>query len=266
MNIFQKLCYVEIETVSSCTRKCPWCLFGAFPDFRPAKAQYLDTKVIHNVFSSLKQSGFKGMIALFSINEPLLDERILNGKLIRDCKTVFQEQVLVELTTNGDLLTPTVADMLFGSGLDILKISCYTPDSYHNMLQFYGGDGRITVYDQTRFQQNEYESNRAGTIDGSFRQFCGYGSCSSPFYRTAIGWDGEVRICFNDILQQVRIGNVYDRDFAELLSGAEMTEMRETIYSDRQKFKPCCYCNVAGDEQKMIRTRQRYLELLTSLA
>lgn len=65
------------------------------------------------------------MIALFSINEPLLDERILNGKLIRDCKTVFQEQVLVGLTTNGDLLTPTVADMLFESGLDILKISCY---------------------------------------------------------------------------------------------------------------------------------------------
>lgn len=102
MSIFQTLCYVEIETVSACTRSCPWCLFGAYPDFRSAQEQYLDTEVIYNVFRSLKRNGFRGMIALFSINEPLLDERIRGGRLISDCKRIFDGQVLVGLTTTKD--------------------------------------------------------------------------------------------------------------------------------------------------------------------
>ena len=122
MNIFQTLCYIEIETVSSCTRKCSWCLFGAYPDHRPSQTQYLDIEVIHNVFRTLKRNNFKGMIALFSINEPLLDERISSGRLIRDCKRIFDDQVLVSLTTNGDLLSPAAVEILFRNGLDQLKM------------------------------------------------------------------------------------------------------------------------------------------------
>lgn len=262
MNIFQTLCYIEIETVSSCTRRCPWCLFGAYPDHRPSKTQYLDIEVIHNVFRTLKRNNFKGMIALFSINEPLLDERISSGRLIRDCKRIFDDQVLVSLTTNGDLLSPAAVEILFRNGLDQLKISCYTDAEYQTKRKLYGNDDRIIVYNQTHFQRNEYESNRAGTIEGSSVRFCGYDSCSSPFYRTAIGWDGEVRICLNDILQKVKIGNVYEQDLAGILNGEKMTEMRDRIYSERQSFRPCCDCNVSGDEQKMIRTKERYLKML----
>jgi hypothetical protein len=209
MSIFQTLCYVEIETVSACTRSCPWCLFGAYPDFRPEQVQYLDTEVIYKIFRSLKRNGFRGMIALFSINEPLLDERIRGGRLISDCKRIFDGQVLVGLTTNGDRLSPASAELLFRSGLDQLKISCYSDAEYQTMRELYGGDARITVIDQTHFCRNEFESNRAGSIKGSSRSLCSYDSCSSPYYRAAIGWDGEVRICLNDILQQVKIGKVY---------------------------------------------------------
>lgn len=62
------------------------------------------------------------MIALFSINEPLLDERISSGRLIRDCKRIFDDQVLVSLTTNGDLLSPAAVEILFRNGLDQLKM------------------------------------------------------------------------------------------------------------------------------------------------
>lgn len=261
--IFQSLCYVEIETVSSCTRQCPWCLFGAYPDFRPSGAHYLDTEIIHRVFRSLKQNGFRGMAALFSINEPLMDERIKSGRLIRDCKKIFQERVLVCLTTNGDLLTPSGAEVLFENRLDLLKISCYSETEYRDMMQLYGYDHRITVCDLSRYRNNEFESNRAGTIEGAATQCSDYTGCSYPYYKAVIGWDGEVRICYNDILQQVTIGNVYYEDFAELLSGERMSELRESILTERQKVKPCCLCNISGDEQKQVLIRRRYLDMLS---
>lgn len=46
MNIFDTLKYIEIETHSACTRECPWCLFGAYPDFRPSEQTFLDTEYI----------------------------------------------------------------------------------------------------------------------------------------------------------------------------------------------------------------------------
>jgi len=55
---------------------------------------------------------------------------------------------------------------------------------------------------------------------------------------------------------------VYEQDLAGILNGEKMTEMRDRIYSERQSFRPCCDCNVSGDEQKMIRTKERYLKML----
>jgi 2-iminoacetate synthase ThiH len=93
--------YLEIETCSLCNRTCPWCLFGQLPNFRGDQLQFLDTFYIEKILSELNQNRFKGVISLYSMNEPLLDERIKNGYLFQLCRNILTDtDVKIKINTN----------------------------------------------------------------------------------------------------------------------------------------------------------------------
>lgn len=253
MSIFDTLKYIEIETHSACTRECPWCLFGAYPEFRPQKLTFLETKYIYDTFENLYAHDFSGVIGLFSINEPLMDPRIVSGQLIRACKEILGKNVLVTITTNGDLLTNTLADQLFSFGLDTMKISCYSTEQFVKFEKIFGNYPNVTILDQTRYLEGKFESNRGGSL---FNAPISFDSCYYPKYRTVVGWDGEVRICYNDVLQQRKIGNIKNIPLFEILESDEMYALRERIRTQRRFETPCCNCNVRGHEEKLIQSNQ----------
>ena len=250
INVFTTLRYIEIETISSCTRKCPWCLFGQYPNYRPKEAHLLETECIENVLFDLRNNGFIGVIGLFSINEPLLDPRITSGYLIEKCKKVLGNSVRISLTTNGDLLCESLLESLFTYGLDQIKISCYSQDRYDRMLQLTNGYTNVLVLDQTRYNHGEFESNRGGALCGSNRKNHEFSSCAYPYYRTAIGWNGNVRLCYNNILEDIILGNIHDRLFSEIVNSNYSEELRQLIYNQRQAIFPCNQCNVQGKDSK----------------
>lgn len=251
MGVFDKLKYIEIETHSACTRKCTWCLFGAYPDFRPKTQAFLDEKLITDIFLDLKLNGFCGVIGLFSIDEPLMDERIVNGKLIRTCREILGNNVCITITTNGDLLTKELADFLFSYGLDFMKISCYEKSRYLKMKKIFSNCNNVFVLDQTRYIDGKYESNRGGAL--MLKSEVSFNSCFFPQYRITIGWDGELRICYHDILQKMKIGNIKSRNLFDILTDTEFLRTVKTIECDRQSIVPCNNCNVRGNEQKMLK-------------
>lgn len=253
MNIFDTLKYIEIETHSACTRECPWCLFGAYPDFRPSEQTFLDTEYIYATFRNLYEHGFLGVIGLFSINEPLMDIRISSGQLITACKKIFRGNVLVTITTNGDLLTQPLVDHLFSCGLDSLKISCYSIERFFKFKKMFSSYSTVVVLDQTRYLDGKFESNRGGSL---FDSPISFNSCYYPQYRAAIGWNGEVRICYNDILQKKKIGNIKNMPLCEILESNKMSILRENIRTQRFSEIPCCNCNVCGHEEKLIQFNQ----------
>lgn len=252
MNIFNTLKYIEIETHSSCNRKCPWCLFGAYPNYRPKTVEFMDTDVIKNIFYDLNDNLFSGAIGLFSINEPLLDPRIVNGDIIRECKRILKNRAIITITTNGDFVTKELADKLFSYGLDEIKISCYNREKYFIMKKVFSSNRNVIILDQTRYLEEKFESNRAGALDKSLNLEANYTSCLYPYYRCAIGWDGEVRICYNDILQRMRIGNVKSKKLSAILNDKNMIAIRKAIESDRKNIIPCCDCNVQGEVDKLL--------------
>ena len=249
-NVFTTLQYIEIETISSCTRKCHWCLFGQYPDYRPKETQILETECIEELFYDLKNNGFSGVIGLFSINEPLLDSRITSGYLIEKCRNILGNSVRINLTTNGDLLSDTILESLFVYGLDQLKISCYSQESYYRMLQLTNGYTQVRVLDQIRYNRGEFESNRGGAVLGSNRKPREFFSCAYPYYRTAIGWNGNVRICYNNILEDIVLGNIHDKLFSEIVNSSDSERLRQAIYNQRQTIFPCNRCNVQGSGLK----------------
>lgn len=253
MSIFDTLKYIEIETHSACTRNCPWCLFGAYPNFRPVEPKFLGTEYIYDIFKDLYEHGFSGVIGLFSINEPLMDSRISNGQLISTCKEIFGGKVMVTITTNGDLLTQPLADYLFSCGLDTIKISCYSTEQFSKFQRTFNSYSNVSILDQTRYLYGKYESNRGGSL---FRTPISFSSCYYPQYRAAVGWDGEVRICYNDVLQKRKIGNIKQTHLCDILESDKMNALRERIRTQRQTEVPCCNCNVRGHEEKLIQSNQ----------
>lgn len=249
LKLFDTLKYIEIETHSACTRCCPWCLFGAYPNLRPSGIEYLDTIYITNILYDLRRNNYSGAIGLYSINEPLMDERIISGELIRLCKEILGQHVVVTITTNGDLLTYKIANHLFAHGLDHMKISCYEKDRYKEMKRLFEKHFNISVTDQTRYWNGGFESNRAGALRKS-RLFIP-NSCYYPFYRSAIGWDGEIRICYNDFLNNIKIGNIKCYNFSDIMHTKENIEIRKNIRTNRHNFFPCCNCNINVPQKKM---------------
>ena len=68
--------YIEIETLNRCNGKCSFCPINATaPQRQYAK---MDEQVFKKIIDELSEMGFDRKVALFSNNEPFLDERIID--------------------------------------------------------------------------------------------------------------------------------------------------------------------------------------------
>ncbi|MCK7495046.1 MAG: radical SAM protein [Comamonadaceae bacterium] len=89
---------VNIETVNTCTRKCPYCKFGLDRKWEP---RVMDREVFEKILSDLRAAGYDGLIGPFVNNEPLMDKRMASfiGMITRELPSARSY-----LFTNGDLL------------------------------------------------------------------------------------------------------------------------------------------------------------------
>jgi len=238
--------YIEVETCSACTRNCNWCLYGHYKDFKERGNQILENHYIEQVFNDLAGNGYKGTIGLFSMNEPLLDERITNGSLLELGRSIFENQVSFHLTTNGDLLTDDILKTLFSSGLSRLIISCYDDQMLERGSYFTKNNFDVVILDKRYFQTGSWEYNRAGSVDCNNDNHLNYQSCYLPMFQSVIGWDGEVRLCCHDALGTMKIGNIKENSLFEILTNNSFDELRKSIRNNRTSIEPCKSCNYGG--------------------
>lgn len=236
-----KLTYLEIETCSLCNRKCPWCLFGQHSDFRRGKNAYLDICYLEKVFHELKEKKFAGVISFHSMNEPLLDERIANGSIFKLCKSILDRDVVLKITTNGDLLNENV-EIMFNSGMDCLYVSCYNKEILYRSIDMQKFFPKISILDFTNENKSKLIFNRAGSI---YSHYLGENkkSCMLPLYTTVIGFDGEIRICCNDAIGQLKFGNIKTQMLYDILNNEQMKKLRNKICLSRDSVFPCNICN-----------------------
>lgn len=236
-----KLTYLEIETCSCCNRKCPWCLFGQRKDFRGETNAYLEIGYLEKVFYELKENNFEGVISFHSMNEPLLDERIADGNIFKLCKSILGNKAVLKITTNGDLLNDNVEKM-FSLGADYLYVSCYSEEVLHNSINLQKLYSKISILDLTNQNSAKLIFNRAGSINS---HYAGENkkSCMLPLYSTVIGFDGEVRLCCNDAIGQLKFGNIKTQRLYDILNSEKMKKLRNDICLSRSTVFPCNICN-----------------------
>ncbi len=237
--------YLEIETCSLCNRTCPWCLFGQLPNFRGDKLQFLDTFYIEKTLNELNQNQFKGVISFYSMNEPLLDERITNGSLFRLCRKILSNAyVKIRINTNGSLLDSENVGRMFNSGLDNMFISCYDENMLNKAKNLQKEYEKISILDYTNEKAKLLKFNRAGSIK-SYSEFVveNKKSCTFPIYSSVIGFDGEIRLCCNDALGQIKLGNIKNENFYDILNSKKTSKLRNQILINRENVFPCNICN-----------------------
>lgn len=236
--------YIEIETCSSCTRRCPWCLYGQVEGFAERPFEILETSYIEKILYELRENNFNGTVSFYSMNEPLLDKRIVDGSLFRLCKKILGTEVRIKLNTNADLLTEDILIGMKDAGVDFVTISCYDTDILNRVKQYYYKYKGVNCRNYTEGNRENLKYNRAGSIESiTDLRNTEFESCHMPYYTTIVGYNGNVRLCAFDSLGQVDIGNVKEQKLFDILNSEKMKKLRNEILNNRMNVEPCNKCN-----------------------
>jgi len=140
---------IAIQTNSRCNLRCPFCFYGQYADYNADSI--LPTDLIVRLFEQLRDLNFTGRVALYNMNEPLTDDRILD--LLRLAKT-YLPGASHFFSTNGLLLNQHVLDQLTGL-VDHLRINQYRdlpPLDYSHPI--------LDLRDKRQFRQHADQQSR----------------------------------------------------------------------------------------------------------
>lgn len=110
---------IEIETCNYCNNDCPFCPANRNNNTR--KPKFMDENLLYAIVDQLRAMDYRGVISLFSNNEPLLDKRIV--KFVEYVKKNLPNAQNC-LYTNALLMTPEIFVGLINN-LDKLIIDNY---------------------------------------------------------------------------------------------------------------------------------------------
>jgi MoaA/NifB/PqqE/SkfB family radical SAM enzyme len=91
---------VEIETINRCNGVCEFCPVNKKVDPREKKVMTLD--LFRSIISQLRDMDYDGGLSLFSNNEPLLDERIVE---LSEYARNALPKARIHMYSNGTLFT-----------------------------------------------------------------------------------------------------------------------------------------------------------------
>ena len=121
--------FIDFETIGACNRVCPTCIRNSHPDKAEISSWFsgslLSVDVIRKALDECSAGGFRGGVCLSHYNEPLMDERIAEIAKLAKSYDRFHP---IFLNTNGDFITPELAESLDGV-LDNIIVSLYMEKS-----------------------------------------------------------------------------------------------------------------------------------------
>ncbi len=219
IRLFDRL---EIETISSCNRRCPTCLRNAYPD-KDATARYftrppqaLSATTVRSILTQAADLGFTGAVVLSLYNEPLLDWRLPQFAAFAKSLDCFAE---IFICTNGDYLTPARAVELDGV-LDSIRIALYDKPERGPEMRSWFSKTRVTLTGGRHIPRH-YTPGAPSYPD----QPCEMESQ----LRCMIASDGTLRLCCEDIAGGWNLGSVRERTLESLWYGEPHRSILERL-------------------------------------
>jgi len=240
----QLFTHVEIETINRCNGNCDFCPVSKKNDTR----EYCEMSqtLFENIINQLASINYQGRIALFSNNEPFLDERILERHKYARQKL---PNAYFYLFTNGTLLNVEKFQEIV-SYLDELII-----DNYQQDLQLIKPCQSIVEYCKTHEELKEkvtivlrkpYEilTSRGGDAPNRVN-IVSYPKekCTLPFKQLIIRPDGKVSLCCNDPLGKNTLGDLQKDTIIDIWNNDRFKMVRKCLVEGRENWNHCKNCD-----------------------
>lgn len=235
---------IEVETINRCNGTCSFCPVNRMVD--PREHMLMKEELFKNIVDQLADIHYSGRFSVFSNNEPLLDDRIV--ELNRYAREKLPNAVM-HMFTNGTLLTLDKFIALTDI-LDELII-----DNYQQELKLIKPCVQIQEYckDHPELPQKvtivlrkpqEILTSRGGTAPNR-KKIAEYGGdrCALPFKQMIVRPDGKVSLCCNDAIGKYTLGDLNKEKLLDIWFGARFQKVRQCLYEGRENWGDCKHCD-----------------------
>jgi len=212
---------LEIETQSTCNRKCVWCIRNSNPDKEETapwfKKSQLPIETIERIIDESLSLGFRGDVCLQHYNEPLMDERISDIVKLVKSKGISK----VFFGSNADYLNKKVAESLDGFVDEIGFALYYDGEKFEKRKKFVQ-----SLFKKTRVEiacgADDYKypilTHYNPLVDDVEKIALSYSHlpCRRPLKRLIINHKGDMLMCCDDMTGKFGLGNINGSTVEEL--------------------------------------------------
>ncbi len=237
--------HVEIETINRCNGNCSFCPVSKENDSR--EYHVMPQELFEGIIDQLAEIDYTGKLALFSNNEPFLDETIIAKHKYARKKLPYAR---MHLFTNGTLLTVE-------KFAEIIKyLDEFVIDNYQQELKLIKPCREIVEYckDHPELKEkttivlrksNEILSSRGGDAPNrNDKVSYPKAKCALPYKQLIIRPDGKVSLCCNDPLGKNTLADLTKETIMEAWNNQRFKEIRKCMYMGRGSWGNCLYCDV----------------------
>jgi len=233
---------IFIETLSACNLRCSYCPNSVYERGLVKNNQFMETKTFYKIIDELAEMNWVGAIEPHSYGEPLLDQRL--DKLCRYVHNKLPKSIIV-IFTNGELLNIQWYKRLINAGVTSFKVTQHLEKQSEGVLKVinyrnkYGDDGVNFDYGKLKII-----NSRGGLIELDSNSTAKQ-ECNWPDYHIGFNYDGEVMMCCNDYLNEVKIGNIKSERLIDIWNKSHYQKIRSDIREGNFSLDICKDCSDA---------------------
>ena len=241
--------YIEIETVNRCNGSCSFCPVNR--NEKQRKYHKMSRELFEKIVMQLSEINYDGLVALFSNNEPFMDDRII--EFAKYAKEKLPDAFLY-LYTNAKLLTLEKFKEIMVY-LDYMQIDNYEPEGgkASNVIEIekYVEESQIKhKYNYFEIDKKAIRASRGGNSPNSRVKYIVNAKCCLPLVQMVVRPDGKISLCCNDALGENTLGDLNIESIEDVWFGEKYAKYRKEIMESRVKISTCKYCN-AVDKRKL---------------
>ena len=234
--------YVEIETINRCNGECSFCPVNVNEPQRKYKKMSID--LFKKIINELADIRYDGLLALFSNNEPFLDDRIYE---VAEYAREKLPDAYIYLYTNGTMLDENKIKKIINS-LDFIQIDNYYPNeekrlNIKKIEEYLKLSGNIKKYNYFEVDKDAIRLSRGGNSPNSGVKYTLNAACCLPLVQLVIRPDGKVSLCCNDALGEHTMGDISNNTILDVWFSSKYKSYRDAIMKSRKNIENCKYCN-----------------------
>lgn len=237
MNKLKDVNLVAIETNGLCNLRCSYCPNSTHPIKDGTKL--MDENLFYKIINELKDLNWCGEIQPHFFGEPLLDKRFL--RLMTYAKKQLPESKIL-LFSNGTKLTLDLYKKLIEIPIEHFFITEHVkgiPRNIQKILDWNEKNDTTTKFTYTRYP---FKINNRGGLIKLPKTGKDMVTCFWPTHNITINYKGDLIICCNDYLNQIKIGNVNNKKLYDIWNEPSYIKKREDIRNGILRDKVCKLC------------------------